>query len=68
MPHFNKVSAPASSNKRGFRWAYSKARSYHAPSLSAFYRALRYMLLKNSGWFATHGGFKKTRILRGKRD
>lgn len=48
--------------RRGFRWAYRKARSYHAPILSALYRALRYELFNNTGWFHTHGGFKKTRI------
>ncbi|MCK5532842.1 hypothetical protein [Halopseudomonas sp.] len=50
--------------KRGWRWAYAKARSYHTGKLQAAYRATRFWLTGDTGAFPSHGGFRKTRIRR----
>lgn len=52
------------SGKKGWIWAYRKARSYHVTVSQAFYRATRYWLLGDTGSFTTHGGFRKSRIRR----
>lgn len=50
--------------KRGWLWVYRKARSYHVSGVQAFYRATRFCLTGDTGSFATHGGFRKSRIRR----
>ena len=52
------------SDKRGWLWVYRKARSYHVSSVQAGYRQMRFWLTGDTGSFATHGGFRKSRIRR----
>lgn len=52
------------STKRGWNWAFKKARSYHVSAMQACYRATRFWLTGDTGSFVTHGGFRKSRIKR----
>lgn len=51
-----------STQKKSWRWAYHKVRSYHVSPLPAAYRATRFYLLGDTGAFTSHGGFRKSRI------
>ena len=51
-----------STQKKSWRWAYQKIRSYHVSRLPAAYRATRFHLLGDTGTFTSHGGFRKSRI------
>lgn len=52
------------SSSRGWSWAYSKTRSYHASHITVFFRATRFWITGDTGYFTTHGGFRKSRIRR----
>jgi hypothetical protein len=54
----------SSSNSRGWFWAYNKTRSYHVSRSSAFFRATLFWITGDTGSFASHGGFRKSRIRR----
>lgn len=51
-----------STQKRSWRWAYHKVRSYHVSWLPAAYRATRFYLFGDTGSFTSHGGFRTSRI------
>lgn len=51
-------------SKRGWAWAYRKVRGWHVSSLQAIYRASRFALTGDTGSFASHGGWRKSRLTR----
>lgn len=50
--------------QHNWMWAYRKARSYHISPVQACYRAVRFSLWGDTGFFTSHGGFRKSRIRR----
>jgi len=57
----NPLSVPA---RHGWRWAYDKIRGLQVGRLRAAYRACRYLWLGDTGLFASHAGWRKSRISR----
>ncbi|PJL10938.1 hypothetical protein B9Y66_17920 [Stenotrophomonas maltophilia] len=48
-----------------YRYAYQKARGWHAPILISAWAGLRYSLTGDTGYFKSHGGWRRSRLRRG---
>ena len=50
--------------KRGWRWAYTKVRSLYCGRLTAIYRATLFALRGDTGRFWSHSGMIQSRLKR----
>ncbi|MCY1249113.1 hypothetical protein D3C76_648050 [compost metagenome] len=49
---------------RGWRWAYQKLRNWYVSPIQSVFRATLFSLRGDTGVFYSHGGQRKSRIVR----